>query len=221
MERVTEPESKGGTKGRKRWMTGIWPACVMAGFLIAPAHAQTCADPKPENFKVNSLVTSGLRYPVHLAVAPDGRVFIADMNSGEIRLWKPTTTTTVVAGTVPTRFDNEDGFLGIALSPRFEQNGFLFAFFTTTDKVNRAHVLMRYKVNGDAVDIASGVELLRIPRVANGRYHAGGGMAWNAQGDLLIGTGDDTDPHGAPNDGFGPIYWKEPGKDAQKSAANT
>lgn len=214
-------ESEMGMIGKRKTSVFRSGALALAGFLAVSAEAQTCPEPKPADFKVNTLVSTGLKNPVHLAVAPDGRVFIADMNTGEIRLHKPGSSTTTVAGAVPTRFDNEDGLLGITLHPNFVQNGFMFAIFTTRDLTNRAHVVMRYKVNGDAVDIGSGVELLKIPRVAGGRYHAGGGMAWDKDGNLIISTGDDTNPGGAPNDGFGAIYYKEPGKDAQKSASNT
>jgi cytochrome c len=63
--------------------------------------------------------------------------------------------------------------------------------------------------------------VLKVGRVAGGRYHAGGGMAWDGNGNLLIGTGDDTNPHGAPNNGYGALYWRDAGKDAQKSSSNT
>ena len=42
--------------------------------LVPPAHAQTCAEPKAADFKVTPLVETGLKNPVHLAVAPDGTV---------------------------------------------------------------------------------------------------------------------------------------------------
>jgi glucose/arabinose dehydrogenase len=208
------------SKGRNGMLKAA-EAVALAGFVAVSAQAQTCPEPKAADFKVTTLISSGLKNPVHLAVAPDNRVFIADMNTGEILLHKPGSTSAVKAGTVPTRFDNEDGLLGIALHPNFAQNGFLFAIFTTQDVNNPAHAVMRYKVNGDMVDIASGVEVLKIQRVRGGRWHAAGGLAWDKDGNLLISTGDDTSPHGAPNDGFGAIYYKDPIKDAQKSSSNS
>lgn len=203
---------------------------VLAAALLAggswlgslnPAQAQTCPEPTASQFRATALLTTGFRHPVHMAMAPDKRIFVADMRTGDIQLYKPGATSLTVAGKVPTRYDNEDGFLGLTLHPKFAQNGFLFAMFTHATVNPPSHVLVRYKVNGDVVDIASGVELLKIPRVTGARYHAAGGMAWDGNDNLIIGTGDDTNPHGAPNDGFGAIYWKEAGKDAQKSAANT
>lgn len=201
---------------------GAAAACLAAALLAPAARAQTCSEPVAANFRVNTLIASGgLKYPVHLAVAPDGRVFIAEMNSGEIRLYKPGASGTTLAGTVPSRFDNEDGLLGVTLHPRFAQNGFLFAIYTTKNTTAPSHVLYRYKVTGDAIDIAGGVKVLEINRIPNGKWHAGGGLAWDADENLIIGTGDDTNPHDAPNDGYGAIYYKDPIKDAQKSAANS
>ena len=166
---------------KKHPIPALGAATLTAALLAPSAFGQTCPEPKPEDFKVNTLVSTGLKNPVHLAVAPDGRVFIADMNTGEIRLYKPGTATTTVAGKVPTRFDNEDGLLGIALHPALRAERLPVRLLRHHRMTNRAHVLFRYKVNGDAVDIASGVEVLRVPRVKDGRYHAGGGMAWDSQ----------------------------------------
>lgn len=130
------------------------PAALAAIYVVLlcqmemPGHAQTCTEPAAADFRVNALVTTGLKNPVHLAVAPDGRVFIADLNSGEIRLYKPGSSATTVAGKAPSRYNNEDGLLGVALHPRFAQNGFLFAMYTTLNTNAPAHVLYRYKVNG-------------------------------------------------------------------------
>lgn len=215
------PRREYGMTGTRGMFRAMRAGLTAAAILTSSLHAQTCPEPKAADFKVNTLLSTGMYFPVHIAVAPDGRVFIAEMKTGEIKLYKPGATAPVIAGKIATRFDNEDGLLGIALHPRFAQNGYLFAIYTTPDAVNRAHSVSRFKVNGDVVDIATGAELFRIPRIAQGRYHAGGGMAWDADENLVIGTGDDTNPHDAPNDGFGAIFYKDPGKDAQKSASNT
>ncbi|MDB5103437.1 MAG: cytochrome c class [Fibrobacteres bacterium] len=192
-------------------------ACMFA----ASAGAQTCAEPKATDFRKTVLLSSGLDHPVHIAIVPDGRVFIGEMTTGNIQVYKPGTATPVLAGTVATRFENEDGLLGIATPPDFNASHFLYVLYSDPDKVNRAHVISRYTVTGDKLDAASKVEILRTPRVAGGIYHAGGGMVFDDKGNLYFSEGDDTNPHGAPNDGYAPIYYKEPGKDAQKSAANT
>lgn len=206
---------------RQAVQAGLLAAGLAASLGAPPARAQNCPEPKASDFKVTTLLSSGMTHPVHIAVAPDGRVFIAEMRTGDVKLYKPGSSTPTVAGRIQTRYDNEDGLLGITLDPDFARNGFLYAIYTAPDATNRAHVVSRFKVQGDALDIGSKVDVLRFNRVAGGRYHAGGGMAWDRHGNLIIGTGDDTNPHGAPNDGYGAVYYKDPDKDAQKSASNT
>jgi cytochrome c len=212
------PEAGRGTLGGvERALAAL---AAVACILSADAGAQ-CTEPKTTDFKKTVLLSTGMDKPVHLAVVPDGRVFIAEMMTGNIQVYKPGSATPVLAGTIATRPENEDGVLGIAAPPDFAQSQFLYVFYSDPSKTNRAHVLSRFTVTGDKLDMASKTEILRYARVQGGIYHAGGGMVFDDKGNLLISTGDDTNPHGAPNDGFAPIYYKEPGKDAQKSASNT
>nr|MDQ3003289.1 PQQ-dependent sugar dehydrogenase [Fibrobacterota bacterium] len=212
-------EARRGTLGgpNRKLTVLVAVACLLAG----NAGAQTCPEPKATDFKKNILLSTGLDRPVQIAVVPDGRVFIAEMYTGNIQVYKPGSATPVLAGTVAIRDENEDGLLGVAAPPDFAQSHFLYVFYTDPDKTNRAHVLSRYTVTGDKLDVASKTEILRVGRVSGGQYHAGGGIVFDEKGNLLIGTGDDTNPHSGPNDGFAPIYYKEPGKDAQKSSSNT
>lgn len=200
-----------------------WLAAAVSVLLwAAPAAAQICEEPKTTDFKKTVLLNAGMDRPVHIAVVPDGRVFIGEMPTGKILVYKPGATAPVTAGTVPTKFDNEDGLLGIAAPPDFAATKFLYVLHTDTSRNTvRYHVITRVKVEGDNLDMSTRTEILRFRRVDGGRYHAAGGMVFDEKGDLWFSTGDDTDPHDKPNDGFAPIYHKEPGKDAQKSAANT
>lgn len=204
-------------------VSGAWLAAAVSVLLwAAPAAAQNCAEPKATDFKKTVLLSSGMDRPVHIAVVPDGRVFIGEMPTGKILVYKPGATAPAPAGTIPTKFDNEDGLLGIAAPPDFATSKFLYVLHTDTSRNTvRYHVITRVKVEGDLLDMSTRTEILRFRRVDGGRYHAAGGMVFDDKGDLWFSTGDDTNPHDAPNDGFGPIYYKEPGKDAQKSASNT
>src|SRR5690606_4215835 len=154
------------------------------------ARAQVCAEPLASDFSKTELVPTGkMNFPVEIAVIPDGRVFIAEMKSGRIMLYKPGSNTPTVAGTIATRFDNEDGMLGIATPPDFAVSKFLYAFYTEPGPSNPAHVLSRFTVNGDALDMGAKVEILRVPRVPTGKWHAAGGLVFDDKGNLFITTG--------------------------------
>lgn len=198
---------------------------VLALSLLAvPARPQTaCREPAADQFKAVTLVETGLTEAIHLAVAPDGRVFIAQLNegnnTGRIKVYRPRDNTVVEAGTIPVRFETFDGLLGIALAPDFARTGWLYAFYTVPDAVNRAHELARFTVTGDR--LGNKKTILRLPRLAGGNRHTGGGMAFDGHGVLVLSTGDDTWAQSAENAGFGPIYWPDPKFDAQKSSSNS
>jgi cytochrome c len=209
-----------------RLVTTGWSAILAALALILPASlsAQTCPEPDSSDFRKVTLVDTGqLNMAVHLAVAPDGRVFIAEMASGNIKVFKPDVAggrgQLLTSGTLPVRYNREDGLLGIALHPKFSENNWLFAFHTPSGQY--AHELARFTLDGDRLDTSSKVVILRFDRQQDGRYHAGGGLAFDDAGNLVIGTGDDTNPSGPPNSGYGALYWRDPSKDAQRTAANS
>jgi hypothetical protein len=143
------------------------------------------------------------------------------MTTGNIQVYKPGQSAPVLAGTVPTRFENEDGLLGVAVPPDFAASQFLYVLASDPDKINRSQVLWRYKLNGDKLDNATKTEILRIPRVRGGIYHDAGGLHFDKQGNLWLSSGDDSNPHDSHNGGFGSLYTRDAAADAQKSASNT
>lgn len=197
-------------------------ALALALAVSAGRAQNTCPVPGAADFRRVNLVGNGqLTDPIHLAVAHDGRVFVAESKTATIKVYKPGANPAVsVAGKLAARTSGE-GILGIALHPQFEQNRWLFAFYTSQDAGKPGQILSRFTVEGDRFGDATRRDLLFIPRLPSGGSHSGGGMAFDDKGVLVIGTGDDTNPHGAPNDGYGALYWKELGKDAQKSSANS
>ncbi|HEY5312623.1 MAG TPA: PQQ-dependent sugar dehydrogenase [Pirellulales bacterium] len=95
--------------------------------------------------------------------------------------------------------ENEEGFLGLAFHPHFEQNGEFFAYYTTTDAPH-VSVVSRFRATGSDHAQASPdseEELLRIPQPY--WNHNGGTLAFGPDGYLYIALGDGglaDDPHG-------------------------
>lgn len=92
---------------------------------------------------------------------------------------------------------NEQGLLGIALHPQFEQNGYFFINYTGIDGNT---VIARYQVSANhpnQADPGSEKVLLRVEQpFAN---HNGGSMVFGPDGYLYMGLGDGGsagDPHG-------------------------
>lgn len=202
-------------------LTAAAAALVCAG-LAPPAAAHPGhepAEPPPaSNFQKVPLNTD-VTQPMSLTVAADGRVFFIERTGG-VRIWRPDTGATVTAGAINVDTRGESGLQGIALDPDFATNGWLYVYYSAIDAPEKR--LSRIHVTGDALDQASEVVLLTAPTTYPPRpSHVGGSIEFDAAGNLILSTGDDTQPY--ESSGFTPID-ERPGRaefDAQRSAANS
>jgi len=93
---------------------------------------------------------------------------------------------------------NEEGFLGMALHPKFQSNGEVFVFYTDV-KAKMANVVSRFRTRANdrtTVDPASEEELIRFEKPF--WNHDGGCIAFGPDGYLYISHGDGGaggDPH--------------------------
>ncbi|MGM1062804.1 carbohydrate-binding protein [Saccharothrix sp. Mg75] len=176
--------------------------------------------------------------PIALAVLPDRRV-LHTSRDGRVWLTTPEASTTL-AGRVPVYNHDEDGLQGVAIDPGFATNGWVYLYYapvldtpagdapengTEADFAPfRGHnQLSRFRLGADGVlDPASEQQVLRVPADRGLCCHAGGEIDFDAQGNLYLSTGDDTNPFAS--DGYTPIderATRNPAFDAQRSSANT
>jgi cytochrome c len=213
------------------------PAAALAALIPFGAWAQSnCHQPTANEYRLVKVVdvNKGLEEeqdgrssgPMQMAIAPDGRIFVGKMKTGEIRVIKPTNTyptTADLVGVIPTWMSTEDGLLGIALDPNFATNHWLYAYFSDPcgkNCTNRAAELSRFTISADN-KLGPKKVIMRHARASDDDHHAAGGLSFDASGVLVIGTGDNTDPHNKPNNGYGPLNFKIPGADAQRTSSNT
>jgi PKD repeat protein/glucose/arabinose dehydrogenase len=167
--------------------------------------------------------------PFELEVAPDGRVFYTELALGELRIWHPDTGQTTVAGEFDVYTGGEDGLLGVAIDADFEQNGWIYVYYSPAsandaDPANWINRLSRFTVVGNQLDMQSERVVIDVPahRQANSEPgHTGGGVEFGPDGNLYLSVGDDTRPF--ESDGRAPID-ERPDRvlwDAQRTSANT
>jgi len=140
-------------------------------------------------------VASGLNFPTAMATAPDGRIFVTELVTGNIRVVTPNplpqqwTVQTAPFATLPVVTGNEKGLLGIAVHPNFSQNGFVYVFYTATGPVNR---VVRFTVTtsgGDTVATNATPEII-FNNIPAANDHNGGFIQFGPDGMLYIFVGE-------------------------------
>lgn len=173
-----------------------------------------------------------LNDPMELSIARDGRVFFVE-RGGTIKVWKPDTKETVKAGKLAVFLNYnegpesaaagkkggwEDGLLGIHLDPDFERTQAVYLYYSPVGTPE--NWVSRFLMKGDKLDLQSEKLILKVPTQREVCCHSGGSIEFDAQGNLYLSTGDNTNPFEA--NGFAPIDFR-PGRngwDAARSAGN-
>ncbi|TDD72611.1 carbohydrate-binding protein [Jiangella aurantiaca] len=165
--------------------------------------------------------------PMKLDIASDGRIFYTEL-AGAVKVYHPDTQQISTAGQIPVYRGQENGLIGIALDPAFEENNFLYLFYSdpasrTVDGIaGGVQHVSRFTLDplSEQIDLDSEVVLLEIPHQRVECCHTGGHLDFDAEGNLYISTGDDTNPFASG--GFGPFDYR-PGRqpwDAARSSGN-
>lgn len=202
------------------------------GGLKAPAidYSKSRTARMPEENRFTKIVLEDkLDEPMELALLPDKKVLFIE-RKGAVKLYDPAAgkSATIANIAVSTKYlpdstgkrdEAEDGLLGLTLDPNFEKNNWIYLYYSPAgdDPVN---ILTRYDFkNGQLLENTKKV-LLEVKTQRDQCCHTGGSMAWDANGNLFLSTGDNTSPRA---DGYAPID-ERPGRspwDAQKSSGNT
>ncbi len=215
--------------------------CLVPGTAAAaPAGAEVAPRAAAAEFQQVTLAkgVTEMGEPMTLAVLPD-RSVLHTSRDGTVRL-TDAVGTTKVAGKLEVYSHDEEGLQGVAVDPGFSSNRFVYLYyapklstpggdapsdgsaadFAPFDGVNR---LSRFVLtNAGTLDPTSEKKILDVPASRGICCHVGGDIDFDAQGNLYLSTGDDTNPFAS--DGFTPIderASRNPAYDAQRSSGNT
>lgn len=198
-ETYTEPFFLEHVLGGIRWAAGVEEGDVAA--TIAGSFEKVVLDDETT-------------FPMELEVAPDGRVFWIERD-GAFKIWDPANESTHMAAYIDVTTKIEDGLLGIALDPDFEENNWVYLYYTPiSEDPNR---LSRFTMDGNRLDLSSEIVILEVPMQREKCCHSAGGLTFGPDGNLWLSTGDNTG-------GSAPRTDERPGReyfDAQRTTANT
>ncbi len=171
---------------------------------VATAPGGSCATPAaalpPSRGSGQSVYLANVNFPTALAWAPDGRLFIAE-RAGTVKVDRAGTVDVfATVDTVTTQSGggySERGLLGLALSPEFPTDHYVFALYSTTD--HQSTVVVRWT---DCASKATDMKtLVTLPAGAD-CCHKGGRLAFGPDGMLYVTIGDEHSvptPPGGPN----------------------
>ncbi|NJP33564.1 PQQ-dependent sugar dehydrogenase [Micromonospora thermarum] len=160
------------------------PAAAMAG-AAGPAGATAGAPTAATGWRGVDLtrpevVATGLEVPWGLAFLPDGSALVAERNSGRVLRVRRGSAPQQVARIAGVSAVGESGLLGLAVSPRYRSDGYVYAFFTSAVD-NR---IVRFRLT------APQVQQPILTGLARASVHNGGRIAFGPDGLLYAGVGD-------------------------------
>ncbi len=158
---------------------------------------------------------SQLNEPIEFEIFNNGNILLIERR-GDLKLYSDEKKTIQSAGKINVGYSLETGLLGLALDPNFDDNDWIYLFYT--DPVSRsAQRISRFAFRNNELINTSEKILLEIPFDSASCCHHGGSLEFGPAENLFISTGDNTIP---TNHAFD----ERPEKrlfDAQRTSANT
>lgn len=141
--------------------------------------------------------------PTELTILPDNNILIAERKGG-LKFYNAQTKTLeeiarldVYHHTDVPNVNVEMGFMGIQADPDYGNNHWVYAYYSPAQgpSVDR---LSRFKFQDGKWDMASEQVILDVPVTRDICCHTGGSIAFDAQGNLYLSTGDNSTPFDQP-----------------------
>jgi glucose/arabinose dehydrogenase len=147
----------------------------------------------PAGFSETRIAT-GLASPTAMAVAPDGRIFVAE-KGGALRVVKNNALLSQPFLTVSVSTSSERGLLGVAFDPDFQGNRFVYVYYTTASEPihNRVSRFTASSTNPDVAQAGSELPILDLPALGSS-VHNGGAIHFGNDGKLYVAVGENSVP---------------------------
>lgn len=162
------------------------------------------------------VLVEGLNEPMQLEFDRRGRVYWIE-RGGTFRRLNESTGKVDLLGKIPVALVGEAGLIGVLLDRNFDATHHFYVYYSAPGDVREMR-LSRFTLSAaDSIDLRSEIVMMRWPyEVAS---HMGGGMTWDAAGNMYLTVGDNSDATQ-----YNPVHFSNEGgkgQDSQRSAANS
>lgn len=151
-------------------------------------------------------VATGLSFPSNMAFAPDGRLFFAEKDTGDIRVIRNGTLVADPIAHIDVLSSSEQGLLGLTLDPAFAARPWIYVYYS--DPVAHLNRLARIRADDPGLE----PEMLLDALTTEHGYHNGGDLVFGGDGKLYVAVGEVHDAERAqdPHDLGGKILRLNP-----------
>ncbi|NRA06356.1 MAG: PQQ-dependent sugar dehydrogenase [Nitrosopumilus sp.] len=155
--------------------------------ICGPETISVFAEPFPDLAVKVEIISENLSIPWSIDFASDGRIFFSE-RTGTLQViddgvQKQVMTINVGGG--------EGGMLGIALDPDFENNHYIYIYYTYNELFSTKNKLVRYVESNNSLT----EDKILFEGIPGASYHDGGRIKFGPDGKLYITTGDSGDPN--------------------------
>lgn len=181
------------------------------------------AKTRPEDWRIiPEVLATEIGEPMAMAFTPSGALYVVERD-GAVHRWDEASGKLHHVEQLDAHTGTEHGLLGIVFDPAHDENGWVYLYWVPEpgETEDLAYRLARYELRDDVLDLESETVLLEIPVDPGSTSHEGGTLIFDADGNLWLSTGDDTNPH--ESDGYAPLDARPDRTifDASRSAAST
>ncbi|WP_182876256.1 PQQ-dependent sugar dehydrogenase [Microbispora sp. H10670] len=159
--------------------TAVAALAAGAAFVTARPTAAVAAT-GGFDFTRAQVAATGLQTPWGLTFLPDGSALVSERDTANIMQVRPGSSPVRVATVPNVSPGGEAGLLGIAVSPTYAEDQWVYAYFTAASD-NR---LVRFRLN------APQTQQVLLSGVPKAQFHDGGRIAFGPDGMLYLSTGD-------------------------------
>lgn len=169
---------------------------VLTGLVAVLYSHATHAQVFPAGF-AQSRIAGPLKLQTGVALAPDGRIFVAEQ-SGNVRIIKNNTLLTTPFVTIPVDSRGERGLVGIAVDPDFMTNKYIYVYYTSNVAPIRNRI-SRFTATTDVTTFASETVILNLETLSSALIHNGGALHFGPDGKLYVAVGENADTFSSQN----------------------